>query len=58
GIDYFAGKLPLLFNLEEDPGENWDRSEQYPDLVQELLDIAAAHSERVAYEGTFLDDPS
>ena len=58
GADYFAGKLPLLFNLEEDPGENWDRADEHPELVQELFDIAASHSDRAEREGTFYDDAS
>ena len=53
GLDYFAGKLPLLFNLREDPGERWDRAEEYPDLVQELRDLAAAHAAEAEREGSF-----
>ena len=55
GIDYFDGKLPLLFNLEEDPGENWDLAERFPDVVQELLDLAATHTAEVEREGSFFD---
>ncbi|MEG1545026.1 MAG: sulfatase [Tannerellaceae bacterium] len=42
GVEYFSGKLPLLFNVEVDPSEKKDLSKQYPEIVkhlQELLDV-------------------
>ncbi len=36
GIDYFSGKVPLLFDLETDPSERYELSDQYPDIVKDL----------------------
>ncbi len=36
GKEYFDGKLPLLFNLDIDPSEKYDLSDQYPGIVSEL----------------------
>jgi hypothetical protein len=30
------GPLPLLFNLEADPGESYDVSMKYPDMARDL----------------------
>jgi len=55
GIEYFDGKLPLLFNLEEDPGERWDRAAAFPEIVQQLAAIAADHTAQVEREGSLFD---
>lgn len=34
---------PLLYNLEVDPGEQWDVAEEHPDVVAAILEAAAAH---------------
>lgn len=58
GRDYFDGKLPLLFNLSEDPSEMYDLSDQYPDKVAELLQLMEEHIRQRTAEGSFWDhDP-
>lgn len=39
---------PLLFNLDEDPSEEYDLSSERPFLTQELLSIAAAHAASIS----------
>ena len=53
GRDYFNGKLPLLFNLETDPSEQYDLSDARPDMVQELMAEIEQHKKAVAAEGSF-----
>jgi len=53
GIDYFDGTLPLLFDLEQDPGEKWNRAQEQPQVVDELLLLIEAHQAEVARSGTF-----
>ncbi len=55
GIDYFDGTLPLLFDLEQDPGEKWNLADSHPEVVDELLAIIDAHQEEVIRSGTFFD---
>jgi len=55
GMDYFDGKLPLLFNLEEDPGERFDRSEVFPGIVSELQSLMDKQLEASDAAGTFWD---
>lgn len=55
GADYFNGKLPLLFNLNEDPSENFDLSDENPDKVKELLEAIRKHEEERDIIGTFWD---
>lgn len=55
GVDYFDGVLPLLFDLEQDPGEKWNLAQRYPELVGELLALIDAHRSEVASSGTFFD---
>jgi len=55
GIDYFDGTLPLLFDLEQDPGEKWNLADNHPEVVAELLAIIDAHQEEVIRSGTFFD---
>lgn len=38
---------PLLYNLEVDPGEQWDVAADHPDVVAALLEAAAAHQATV-----------
>jgi arylsulfatase len=53
GIDYFDGALPLLFDLEQDPGEKWNLADRYPDVVAGLLVVIDAHRAEVERSGTF-----
>lgn len=55
GVDYFNGKLPLLFDLESDPSEKYDLSEKYPDKVKELQAEIRVQDEAVAAESNFFD---
>jgi len=55
GADYFNGKLPLLFNLNEDPSEKYDLSDQNPEKVKELLEVIKVHEEERVRLGTFWD---
>jgi len=46
---------PLLFNVEEDPGERFDVSDQYPDEITPLQSMINAFNLGLAEEGTFWD---
>jgi arylsulfatase len=48
GIKHFDGKLPLLFNLERDPSEQYDLAEQDPERVEIMLGLIRAHQADVA----------
>jgi arylsulfatase A len=48
GKDYFEGKLPLLFNLERDPSEQYDLSEQHPERVEIMQALIRVHQAEVA----------
>ncbi|MEN7547743.1 sulfatase [Rapidithrix thailandica] len=53
GKQYFEGKLPLLFNIEEDPSEKYDLSEQYPEKIAELQKEIDAHEQKLESESSF-----
>jgi arylsulfatase A len=55
GKDYFDGKLPLLFNLHEDPSENYDLSDKHPEKVDELMELISLHKEERIKTGSFWD---
>jgi arylsulfatase A len=38
---------PLLYNLDEDPGEKYDVAARHPDVIAALREIAAAHARTV-----------
>ena len=38
---------PLLYNLEVDPGEQWDVAAEHPEVVAAILEAAAAHQATV-----------
>jgi hypothetical protein len=52
-MEYFNGRLPLLFNLAIDPSEQYDVAEKYPELVKELIEAIEDHNSRVMREGSF-----
>jgi len=35
---------PLLFNLEHDPGENYELSEKHPEVIRDILDLVNEHN--------------
>ncbi len=55
GKDYFEGKLPLLFNLSVDPSEQWEISDDHPEIVQELQELIVQHQEQLKSEPTYFD---
>jgi hypothetical protein len=38
---------PLLFHLEEDPGERFDRSASEPDVIERILRLTREHEARM-----------
>ncbi|MBT3749816.1 MAG: sulfatase-like hydrolase/transferase, partial [Bacteroidetes bacterium] len=54
-VDYFNGKLPLLFKLDEDPSEKYDLSDQHGEKVAELLEVIEKHKAEREASGTFWD---
>lgn len=55
GLDYFEGKLPLLFNLSIDPSEKYEVSDNNPEVVAELQQLIATHQKQLESEPTFFD---
>ena len=55
GKDYFEGKLPLLFNVNIDPSENHDISDQYPEIVKELQNSISKQKETVTKKTNYFD---
>lgn len=55
GKDYFNGKLPLLFNIDEDPSEQYELSEQHPEIVTELTQILNQQKEKTTKKDNFFD---
>lgn len=55
GVDYFEGKIPLLFNLYEDPSEKYDLSDQFPDVVKELSTFIDDKLKEIKETGSFFD---
>ena len=51
--EYFAGKTPLLFNLNEDPSEQYDLVEQFPEIVNELLQEIEIHKNEIKVQPDF-----
>lgn len=55
GRNYFDDQLPLLFNLEEDPSENYNLAAQYPEIVLKLNELVSGQNERVKTDKSFWD---
>ncbi len=53
GKQYFDGRTPLLFNLDTDPSEQYDLTEQYPEILKRLLKEIEVHQREVQEEGSF-----
>jgi arylsulfatase len=54
-IDYFNGKLPLLFNVNEDPSEKYDLSGQFPEIVEKLTLLIENKLKEIREAGSFFD---
>lgn len=55
GIDYFGGKLPLLFDLEEDPSEKYNVAEGNPEVVRSLKEMIDEKIREIKTVGSFYD---
>ncbi len=55
GIDYFDGKLPLLFNLYSDPSEKYDLADQHPEIVERLTQIIYQQLDDAKRIGSFYE---
>lgn len=55
-LDYFEGKLPLLFDIYTDPSEKYEISDKHPQIVTELLQLIEKHNTEVNTTGTFYND--
>lgn len=53
GREYFNNKLPLLFDLNEDPSENFDLSDENPIIVEELNKLIILQSELNLSQNSF-----
>lgn len=54
-VDYFNGKVPLLFNVYEDPSEKYDRADKHPKIVKELTLLLNSKLEEVKATGSLYD---
>jgi N-acetylgalactosamine-6-sulfatase len=50
---YFDGKLPLLFNLDVDPSEQYDLADQYPEVVARLQKLIDEKRAEIQQTGSF-----
>jgi arylsulfatase A len=48
---------PVLYNLEVDPGEQWDVASEHPEVVEALVQAAAAHAATVEQVPSQLEIP-
>ena len=55
GRDYFEGKLPLLFNLSIDPSEQYEVSDDNPEVVRNLQELIVEHQERLKTQPSYFD---
>lgn len=53
GIEYFSKEIPLLFNLDEDPSEQYNLASEHPDLVEELIEMIEIQKQKILQEGSF-----
>ena len=52
-LDYFNGHIPLLFNLDEDPGEQYPLEDQHPEIVNELLKMIQDHKQSIIEQSNY-----
>ncbi|MFK7775956.1 MAG: sulfatase [Saprospiraceae bacterium] len=52
-LEYFEGKTPLLFNINEDPSEKYDLAEKFPEIVNELLQEIENHKNEINAQPNF-----
>ena len=50
---YFEGKTPLLFNINEDPSEKYDLAEKFPEIVNGLLQEIESHKSEINAQPDF-----
>lgn len=53
GKDYFNGMLPLLFNIDQDPSEQYEVTEQHPEIVAELTHLIEVQLRKVKKTDNF-----
>jgi len=51
--EYFEGKTPLLFNINEDPSEKYDLAKKFPKIVNELLQEIESHKNEIKAQPDF-----
>ncbi len=56
GKDYFDGKLPLLFNVNIDPSESHDVSDQNREKVKELQQIINQQTKKITNKSNYFDE--
>lgn len=56
GNIYFGNQLPLLFNLDEDPSETFNLSDDFPQIVQELNLLIDNKNKEITQQGNFYDN--
>ncbi len=52
----FGKNKTLLFNVEEDPGEQYDRSKDHPEIIEMLMKMRDERRESIKREGTYWGD--
>ncbi|MDH6533517.1 arylsulfatase [Parabacteroides sp. 52] len=52
-IDYYNGKLPLLFNIYTDPSEKYDLADKHPEIVRELTLLLEEKKKEVETTGSW-----
>lgn len=56
GLDYFNGKLPLLFNVNIDPSEKYNVEDKHPEIVKELSLLITEKLQEIKTTGSFFDN--
>ena len=53
GKEYFNKKIPLLFDLDVDPSENYDLADKNPEIVAELMTLIKNKKEQILTQGSY-----